>query len=618
MRFLAPQLLHLAWLALLPLALYLFRKKARRVPVSTLLFFRTLSREHQESAWLRKLKKWLSLLLTLLVLIFAVLALARPTQELGADSPGAVVLVLDRSASMAAKDGSGASRLDAAKARLKERLRSLPDQVIVSLVAFDARPRVLLSRSRNRRECLRLLEAVQPTPMEARPDACWSVVRRLMELEAGSQVWHAGDSAFTETGGLPYAFLDVALARPVNVGITGFQIRQAPLSRDRYEGFVKVTAAHANPAKISATLEVSIAGRLAQLRELDLEPGASASLILPLEGVRGQRLELRLKAPGDCLGWDDAVAAPLPATRPLVVAYVAEKPDPFTELALASMIEAGRIEMLKGGPSAWPMKDKPDVYIFEHWTPDSLPADRPVIILDPAKSIGPVQVRALQPPGLPHDSVRSVAPDHPVLFRVSASRLAVTQTSVLELGGALEPLWMAGTEPVLAAGEVNGQRLVVSTFSPSISEQLALLPAFPLALGNAIYWSAENSAALAELKTYKPGSLLHVPGLVQWTEWTGSQFVEASDQAENGLLFIQRIGAWQAGEGLSGSVVLASAAETDVPARRDPVAGGDNTPAALPVIKAGARMADWPRLFIIGLLALLIAESFLFHRRAVF
>jgi hypothetical protein len=92
MRFLTPHLLHLAWLALIPLALYLFRKRARRVPVSTLLFFRSLSREHQESAWLRKLKKWLSLLLTLFVLIAAVLALAKPVSEAASDSPGAVVV----------------------------------------------------------------------------------------------------------------------------------------------------------------------------------------------------------------------------------------------------------------------------------------------------------------------------------------------------------------------------------------------------------------------------------------------------------------------------------------------------------------------------------------------
>ena len=85
MHFLAPHLLHLAWLALIPLALYLFRRRAKKVPVSTLLFFRALSREHQESAWLRRLKRLLSLLLTLLVLLLGVFALARPVTNAGVD-----------------------------------------------------------------------------------------------------------------------------------------------------------------------------------------------------------------------------------------------------------------------------------------------------------------------------------------------------------------------------------------------------------------------------------------------------------------------------------------------------------------------------------------------------
>ncbi|HYF36996.1 MAG TPA: VWA domain-containing protein, partial [Prosthecobacter sp.] len=365
MRFLAPHLLHLAWLALIPLALYLFRRKARRVPVSTLLFFRSLSREHQESAWLRKLKKWLSLLLTLLVILLAVLALARPSSEAGADAPGAVVLVVDRSASMAARESGGSTRLDLARKQLRDRLKGLPDQVVVSLIAFDAKPSVLLSRSRNRRECLRLLDELKPLPMEGRPDAALAAARRLTELETQSQIWHAGDAAFADTESLAYAFLGVALERPVNVGITGFQIRQAPLTRDRFEAFVKLSAAHANAGKVTTTLEVSVEDRLAQIRELDLEPGQSTSIILPLEGVRGQRLKLRLRTAGDALAWDDGIAAPLPQTRPLVVAWVAERPDPFTELALTSMIEAGRIEMLRGEPSAWPLQDKPDVYIFE-------------------------------------------------------------------------------------------------------------------------------------------------------------------------------------------------------------------------------------------------------------
>jgi von Willebrand factor type A domain/Aerotolerance regulator N-terminal len=613
MHLLSPHLLHLAWLALIPLALYLFRKRARRVPVSTLLFFRSLSREHQESAWLRKLKKWLSLLLTLLVILLSVLALARPASDAGKKAPGAVVILVDRSASMAARDGQGKTRLEVAKQLLQQRLKTLPDQAVLSLLAYDTKPHVLLSRSRNRRECLRLLNELQPLPMEGRPDAALTVTRRLAELEERTQIWHASDAALMDTSGLTYAFLDAAMPSPLNLGITGFQIRQAPMARDRFEAFVKISAAKANSAKVTSTLEVTLAGRLAQLRELELGPGQSTTLILPLEGVRGQRLELRLKTPDDVLGWDDAVAAYLPQTRPIIVAWIAEKADPFTELAMTSMIEAGRIEMLKGSPEAWPVKDKPDVYVFEGWLPEDWPTDRPVIALNPPQSAGPVQLRRLQEPGLPHDSVRSVAPDHPLLFRVSTSRLAVTQTSVLNLSGSLEPLWMAGTEPILAAGDIAGQRLVISAFSPARSEQLALLPAFPLLLGNALYWCAENTDAMSQQRPQHPGDLLHEPGLIQWTEWDGQQFIETSHESTNGLLAIQQIGAWQSTDH-RGTSILASAAETDVPSRNQEAL----TTTSLPVIKATAGISDWPFLLLWIVLSLLLLESWLFHRKAVF
>lgn len=614
MRFLAPHLLHLAWLALIPLALYLFRKKARRVPVSTLLFFRSLSREHQESAWLRRLKKWLSLLLTLLVIAAAVLALSRPVGEVAAEAPGAVIVMVDRSASMAAEDAQGRNRLDLTRRQLREKLLKLPDQVVLSLIAFDAKPRVLLSRSRNRRECLRLLEGIQVAPVEARPDAALSVARRIAELEPRTQIWHGGDQILENTEGLVYSFDDSSLESPQNLGITGFQIRQAPMARDRYEAFVQVSAARSNSRPVTATLEVTLAGRLSQLRELELAPGASTALILPLEGVKGQLMQLRLQSDADSLGFDNAVAAQLPQTRPLIVAWVAEKADPFTELAMTSMIESGRIEMLKGTPQAWPLKVKPDVYVFENWLPEEWPTDRPVVTLNPPRSLGPVQLRRLQEPGLPHDSVRSVADDHPLLFRVNTSRLAITQTSILDPGNSLEPLWIAGTEPVLAAGELQGQRVVVSVFSPARSEQLALLPAFPLLLGNALYWCAENHQALEGQRTFRTGELISETGLIQWTEWDGHQWIDSSDEASQGLHSLQRIGLWKSAEN-SGISLLASAAETDLP-RRDQARLSDQK--NLPRITATAGISDWPALLLWITLLLLLLENFLMHRKAVF
>jgi len=612
MRVLAPHFLHLAWLALIPLALWLFRRHAKRLPVSTLLFFKSLAREHQESAWLRRVKKWLSLALTLLALFLAVFALARPSGEIGAKAPKAVVLVIDRSASMAAVDASGKTRLAEATSSLQQLVRSLPDQAVLTLIAFDAKADVLLSRSRNRRECLRLLDELKPLPIAGDATEALATARRLAELDAGAKIWLASDTP--AEGGLN--FIDCALPEVVNVGITGFQIRPSPLSGGQHEVFAKITASAANRLKVASTLEVMLAGRPVQIRELELEPGASATLILPLETARGQRLELQLKTQGDAFGWDDGLTAPLPRHRPLSVLWIAEKPDPFTEIALASLVESRRIEMARATPAAWPPKEKPDVYVFERWLPAAWPADRPAIVLNPATSSGPVSVKPLPGNGVPHDSLRAVRPDHPVLFRVASSRVALTQTGVLALPASVEPLWIAGTETVLAAGEHAGQRIVVSAFSPATSEQRALLPAFPLVLGNALYWCAETNEAIASQRPMRTGGLVPASGLVNWHAWNGLQFTDLSEQTTGGLLSLSQIGSWETADGQTGTSILASAAETNLPKRAADTA-------AMPELRerailTSASFSTWPQKLLWALALLLLIESFLFHRKAVY
>jgi hypothetical protein len=117
---------------------------------------------------------------------------------------------------------------------------------------------------------------------------------------------------------------------------------------------------------VDSTLEARLDGRPVQLRELSLKPGERARLVMPLEGGKGQRLELEVRTKGDCLGWDNVALAPLPETKPLVVAWFTEAPDPFVELALSSLLAEDRIQVLKGGPKDWPLKEKPDVYVFEN------------------------------------------------------------------------------------------------------------------------------------------------------------------------------------------------------------------------------------------------------------
>jgi hypothetical protein len=628
MRFLAPGFLHLAWLLVIPVVLYLYRREARRVQVSTLLFFRLLAREHQESAWLRKLKRWLSLLLTLLILTALVLALGRPIWS-GGEAAGALVVVVDRSASMAAKDEQGVTRLDEAKRRVRAMLTGVSDMVPVTLVALDGRAEVVLGRSRDRRECLRRLEALEAQPMEDRAEAGWRVARRMAALEEGSRIWwvsdeetgdeHAGEEPKGERNTVDpdgVVWVDVGLRKAgVNVGITGFQVRALPLERDRLEGFLQVSAAVANPGRQTVRLEVQVGGRLAQLRELELEPGQQQALTLPLEGVQGQEVEARVFADGDCLGWDDAVVARIPQSRALRVAWYAEKADPFTELAFQSLVEAGRIEMWRGDTAVFPPADMPDVYVFENWLPEAWPGDRPVIALRPPKSAGPLKVQVLPGGGVPHPSVRVTLPDHPVVFRAVTGRVELTQSALFEMVEGLEALWMAGDEPVLAAGEVQGQRMVVGAFTPAKSEQLALLPAFPLVLGNALLWCADDPVLKRGLQVVRAGETLEQRGRVDWRFWDGEAFQAEALSAE-GWVTVNRVGAWIGDDGRSGISMLASMQETDVPMQTDVVLPGPK-PADELSVRAGFGWTVVQGL-LLGLLVLLVVESYLFHRQAVY
>lgn len=623
MHFLHPSHLQWLWLALLPVALWLFRRKAKRVPVSTLLFFRSLAREHQESAWLRRLKKWLALALSLLVLTLVTLALARPYRSGGGNVPKSLVVLLDRSASMAALDAKGRSRLDEAKAILKDRLKSLPENVICSLVIYDAKPEVVQSRSTNRRELLRFLDQTQPAPVEDHPEEALAVARRLAALDSPCQIWHASDRTLTTTTKdsekpdkqTQYRFLSVALEKPLNIGITGFQIRPSPLARNHYEAFVEVSAAAANEKAVDATLEARLDGRPVQLRQMELKPGGNVRLILPLEGGRGQRLEMETRCSGDVLGWDNVALAPLPEIKPLVVAWFAETPDPFVELALSSLLAEDRIQVLKGGPKDFPPKEKPDVYVFENWLPKDWPSDRPAIVLNPPSSVGPIHAKKLEHP-VPYENTRAVLPEHPVLYRVASSRVALTQTTVLNVSDTLETLWMAGQEPVLAAGEAGGQRLVVTAFVPSKSEQLALLSAFPLMIGNALYWCAENNESLASLKPHRPGDLVPMEaGIIKWHAWDGSKFFDTSEESHNGWFEPRGIGIFEGAHGKAEASLLLSAHESDVPAK------SSSESATLGPDKGTEHWAsggNWRTEFLWFAVGLLLLESWLFHRQAVY
>ena len=662
MQLLQPAFLGLALLALIPLILYFFRRKSKTVEVSTLIFFKSLAKEHQESAWLRHVKKMLSLLLTLIVLFAGIFGLSRVVFSPKAEDLRSVVILLDRSASMAAVGADGRTRLEVAKEEIRARLDALPENVEVSLVAYDSRPEILQPKSVVRRELLRKLRDVELRPVEGKLDCALAAAKMTASLNTPSVIWHATDrgSAQEEAAesenspdeqpvpssvsahsseeeaiaasnssiepvpvlpeGVGLDVINVGLKGATNIGITAFEIRKIPLVSNEYEAFIEIACSASTPDPLEVTLETLIAGNLADTpRTIDLEPGKRRALVMPIKGAAtGQVLELRLTgAEEDCFALDDSIITRLPENRPVIAVYVSETKesvDPFTQLALTAIDEGGALDAYTM-TSESPLPAEADVFIFDHWFPDDWPADKPAIVIDPPGSGGPIRAVALKG-GVPRDRMRVTNPEHPVLFRVSSSRVMLTQTAVVDTSGSLEPLWVAGDEPVLAAGETNGQRLVVLGFSPMQSESLPLMASYPLLLENAILWCSEQVVAESQLKSLRTGDLLESDGgRLSWIQMDGGELVESEQDLPSSLVELDRIGLWQTADGRRGSSMLLSNHESDFP---DISEIGSGTGSGVELERKSLFRGDITWMFLWVILIVLIVESYLFHRHSVY
>lgn len=626
MRFLNPQYLPLLWLALLPVLLHLFRRRSRSVRVSTLLFFEALMQEHQENAWLRRLKRWLALLLSLLILTAPIFALARLTTS-GRDSAArSVVILLDRSASMAATDAEGQTRLNTAREWLRAQLVSVPESVPIALLAYDGRAEILHPKSTNRRALLRTLDEVTVRPMEDDVAAALAAAGPIAALETPAEIWHLTDAAPAITPHVPEGVTHVLTTFPVtgavNAGITALSVQKVPLAHGRYQAFVQVLLNAGADGPRQAVLEPRTGSVPLARRQLDLVPGEPQGVVFDLNAAQDQVLEVTLQLEGDTLPADNVAALRLPAARPLVVTWYSPKPDPFTELALKAIATDGELTIYVGKPEQWPPPQQPDAVILENWLPPQWPEGLNAIVLDPPGSSGPLHAVRLSQ-AVPREELRALDETHPVLFRLSTSRLTLTQTAVLDSHAPWQPLWDAGGQTVLMAGEPHGGRVVVLAGAPALSPYLPLTPSFPLLLANSLSWCTEKTQAARVPQLTPPGEVLATGAqALEWREWRHGTLAapELQASADTTHVELDRLGLWRLADGSrEGATALLSPHETNLgpAAAASGATAAPASPAPAPASRAPGLTGELTRWFILLALAVLLLESWLFHRHSV-
>ena len=171
MSFLSPLAFAILGVAAPLVLLYFLKVRRRERRVSSLMLWGAELRDREASAFFQRLQRDPLLILQILALIALAVALARPVVTVSGEGARKVVVVLDTSASMKARDVSP-SRFEAARAEAASFVRRLGEGAEIMVIESGVQPHVTAALGRDRDRALSAIRAARPRDLPQRlPEA---------------------------------------------------------------------------------------------------------------------------------------------------------------------------------------------------------------------------------------------------------------------------------------------------------------------------------------------------------------------------------------------------------------------------------------------------------------
>ena len=503
-----------------PIILFYFLKLRRpKAEVPSLALWRRVVNDKRVNSPFQRFRRNLLLLLQLLLLAALTFAAMQPFLNAGAGQAEYRVLLIDTSASMAATDARGVSRLDLALEKAGEIVDGLGPGQQLALIAFDRNARTLQEFTDNPN----LLE-----PALARLET------KDVESDLGDALRLAGALARTAPiaeailltdGNLPPAE-DVDLAFPVNyqrlpqagpnVGVVALNARRSGTGATEDAGwdlFVKLAASTATGAVVELYGEDGPgAGRPIATESVGFARADDSPRLVfevPADGPRAVTVRVVAEG-GDSLSADDAAGVVLPPPRPLT-AYCPTSQGLFRR---ALTLDPGAVQLFPkpndSGPPRFDLAflDEPDAE--ENPAPDAtvrvfvgvIPADLAGLIETKVGYAEVVDWRQTAP-ALEHVQLQEVQiTEEPAYLPLPDGELAAAG-DLEQLG--YETLIDARTGPLMLRRREGARVDYHLLFDPATST-LPYRVAFPILVQNLIR-EATRAAALSEVRAVQTGSL---------------------------------------------------------------------------------------------------------------
>ena len=493
-------------------ALYILKLRRRTVAVPFSVLWQRILKDKEATSLFSKLKRLLSLLVQLSLLALLVLALGDPRAAASLLKGRSLVVLIDASASMQARDVSP-DRLGAAKTAVKNLIRSMGGSDRMLVAQMDAAVTPLGPMTGDTAELERALELVRPTEAKAdfaralrfATDALEGVEGAEIVVVSDGDLGPASDAAGpVHLGPAKVSYLPIGVGRS-NVGVTQFSVRRYPLDKSRYEVMLEIS----NTGDTAADVELSLLGdgQLVDLSRLKLQAGERLPRFYPNLSGASRTLEAKLMPAGDSrdlLPADDHAYALLPERRRARVLVVSQA-NAYLEAALlldeyldvTQATAAEYASLYASDPSKF------DAVVFDQVTPANAPKMH-ALYIDPRGPGSPVKVTtALKSPGFD-----KIDRKHPIVAftALDSVNIATGHTLVAERGDKV--VGAADGAPILVAGVRGGFKFVAMGFDLRESD-LPLRVAWPVLLLNTLNWFTDEDATY--LSSLRTGEVWRVP-----------------------------------------------------------------------------------------------------------
>lgn len=307
---------------LVPVIVFYFLKLKRpRMDVPSLVLWRKVLQDARVNSPFQRFKRNILLLLQIAALVLIALAAMQPFWRGREVRVARRPVLVDCSASMAARDSAGLSRLNAAKAEVGKIIDGLAPGEELCIISFGRAARRRTGFTDNARVLRSALDALEVEDAPGAAEEGFRLADAVSRTASFDEVLLVSDGNVPEELALELPFgVDFRKLPPAapNVGITGLSARRA--SGGGWDVFVSLEGTP--DASTPATVEILEDGAILATEHLTFGQeggGASAERVaLRVAGARPSALTVRLVPEGaDSLDSDNLAYLDLPAARRL-------------------------------------------------------------------------------------------------------------------------------------------------------------------------------------------------------------------------------------------------------------------------------------------------------------